>query len=183
MMRHLIMSTTLACAVAMAVGAVPVAAAAGDLYAAAGVQPVRDQAHAPAFVLNTLEGQPLDSASLRHKVIMVNFWATWCGPCKDELPSLQRLKQSFKAEEFELLAITTDQQREAIVGFVRSLGLAFPILLDEAKDVSAAFGVRGLPTTFLIGKDGRLLARAVGPRAWDSPASVALIRSVMEPGP
>jgi peroxiredoxin len=167
---------------ALLVAAVPVgiAGAGADLYAAAGVQPVRNAASAPEFALQTLEGRPLESSSLRGKVVVLNFWATWCGPCKEEMPALQRLKQHFKTEEFELLAITTDPQREAIKGFVQSLGLAFPVLLDEAKDVSATFGVRGLPTTVLIGKDGRVLARAVGPRAWDSPESVALIRRMVE---
>lgn len=99
------------------------------------------------------------------------------------MPALQRLKRRFTPDEFELLAITTDEQRDAIKGFVRSLGLTFPVLMDDTKDVSAAFGVRGLPTTVLIGKDGRILARAVGPRAWDNPDSVALIRGMVEARP
>ncbi len=157
--------------------------AAADVYASAGVQPVHNQTPAPSFALPTLDGQSLASAGLRGKVVLVNFWATWCGPCKEEMPALQRLKQHFKPGEFELLAITTDPQREAIKGFVQSLGLTFSILLDETKDVSAAFGVRGLPTTILIGKDGRVLARAVGPRAWDSQESLALVRRMVEEKP
>jgi thiol-disulfide isomerase/thioredoxin len=170
-------------AVLLAAVPVGIAGAGTDLYAMAGVQPVHGQAPAPSFDLPTLDGQSLSSGNLRGKVVLVNFWATWCGPCKEEMPALQRLKQHFKTGEFELLAVTTDPQREAIKGFVQSLGLAFPVLLDEAKDVSATFGVRGLPTTVLIGKDGRMLARAVGPRAWDSPESVALIRRMVEGKP
>ena len=152
-----------------------------DLYVATGMQRMKGQLAAPSFALKTLDGQPVDSASLRGKVVMINFWATWCGPCKEEMPTLQRLRQSFHANEFELLAVTTDQQKEAIDGFVKALGLVFPIVLDESKDVSAAFGVRGLPTTVLIGKNGQVLGRAVGPRDWDSQEAVALIRSVMGP--
>jgi peroxiredoxin len=162
---------------------VGVSIAGPDLYTASGLQPVRQGISAPDFSLHTLDGRSLALSSLRGKVVVLNFWATWCGPCKDEMPSLQRLKESFKTGEFELLAITTDAQREAIARFVHSLGLAFPILLDETKDVSAAFGVRGLPTTVLIERDGRLLARAVGPRAWDSPETIALIRTVLEQAP
>lgn len=156
-------------------------AAAADLYAATGMQRITGELVAPSFALKTLDGQPVDSANLRGKIVMINFWATWCGPCKEEMPALQRLQQSLKADRFELLAVTTDQQKEAIDGFVKALGLAFPIILDETKDVSAAFGVRGLPTTVLIGKNGQVLGRAVGPRDWDSREAVALIRSVMEP--
>jgi thiol-disulfide isomerase/thioredoxin len=170
-------------AAAAAAAPVSIAGVGTDLYAPAGVQQIHNQVPAPSFALPTLDGRSVASGSLRGKVILVNFWATWCGPCKEEMPALQRLKQNFKSEEFELLAITTDPQREAIKGFVESLGLAFPILLDEAKDVSATFGVRGLPTTVLIGKDGRVLARAVGPRAWASPESVALIRGMVEGKP
>lgn len=170
---------------ATALAAVPVgiAAAGTDLFGPAGVQPVHNQTPAPSFALPTLDGRSLASGSLRGKVVLINFWATWCGPCKEEMPTLQRLRHTFSSEEFVLLAITTDHQREAIREFVKALGLSFPILLDETKDVSAAFGVRGLPTTVLIGKDGRLVARAVGPRAWDSPETAALIRRVLEPGP
>lgn len=175
--------TGIAAAVLAVVLATVPSHAATDLYGQAGVQAVHNNVSAPEFVLHTLEGRPLDSSSLRGKVIVLNFWATWCGPCKEEMPSLQRLKQQFKPEELELLAITTDQQREAIKGFVRSLGLTFPVLMDDDKEISAAFGVRGLPTTVLIGRDGQIVARAVGPRNWDGPESAALIRSLMERKP
>lgn len=168
---------------ATALAAVPVgiAAAGTDLYGPAGVQPVHNQTPAPSFALPPLEGRSLASGSLRGKVILINFWATWCGPCKEEMPALQRLRHTFSSDEFVLLAITTDHQREAITEFVKALGLSFPILLDETKDVSAAFGVRGLPTTVLISKNGQVLGRAVGSRDWDSQEAIALIRSVMGP--
>jgi peroxiredoxin len=174
-----------AVALAAALAAVPSggAVAGPDLYAASAVQPVRNQVPAPEFALRTLEGRPLESSSLLGKVVVVNFWATWCVPCKEEMPSLQKLKQRFNPDEFELLAITTDQQREAIKGFMQALGLTFPVLMDDTRDISAAFGVRGLPTTVLIGRDGRIVARAVGPRKWDSPETAALIGSLMERKP
>jgi thiol-disulfide isomerase/thioredoxin len=154
-----------------------------DLYAAAGMKEVTEQHAAPAFVLTTIAGESIDSASLRGKVVLVNFWATWCGPCKEEMPALERLKESFSGKNLELLAVTTDEQLEGIRGFVHTLGLEFPVLLDNTKDVSAAFGVRGLPTTVVIGKDGRMLAKAVGPRRWDGPESIALIHMLLESAP
>jgi peroxiredoxin len=154
-----------------------------ELYAAAGMKEVVGHLPAPTFALKTVEGRPIDSESLRGKVVLVNFWATWCGPCKEEMPALQRLKQTFSRENFELLAVTTDQQPENIRKFMHALNLDFPILMDETKDVSAAFGIRGLPTTFVIGKNGLLLGRAVGPRRWDAPESVALMHTLVESSP
>lgn len=151
-----------------------------DLYAAAGVKEMAAPLAAPGFVLTTIEGRTIESRHLRGNVVLVNFWATWCGPCKEEMPALKRLKESFAGSSFELLAVTTDQQAEAIRTFVRALGLDFPVLLDDSKDVSAAFGVRGLPTTVLVDRQGRLVGRAVGPRAWDSAESVALVRQILE---
>jgi peroxiredoxin len=154
--------------------------AAVDLFSTVNVQPVKGSPPAPVFVLPTLEGRALNSGSLRGKVVLVNFWATWCGPCKEEMPGLERLQRRFQGEAFELLAVTTDQQEEAIRRFAQQLELTFPILIDEGQDVSSAFGVRGLPTTILIDKQGHVTGRAVGPRAWDSPAAVTLLKSLLE---
>lgn len=136
---------------------------------------------APSFKLPSLEGQEISSHMLAGKVVLLNFWATWCGPCKDEMPSLQRLQQQFDPRQFVVVAVTTDLQLAGIKHFMRQAGLTFPTLLDEEKEVSGAFLVRGLPTTVLIGKDGTLVGRAVGPRAWDSPEAVALIKGLVEP--
>ena len=155
-------------------------AGADDLYAAAGMKEVIEHRPAPTFSLRTVDGRAIDLESLRGHGVLVNFWATWCGPCKDEMPALQRLKQAFPSDNFELLAVTTDQQPESIRRFVHALNINFPILMDESKDVSAAFGVRGLPTTIVISKNGLLMGRAVGPRRWDAPESVALIDALVE---
>lgn len=151
-----------------------------QLYTAAGMRAISDARPAPSFRLSSLDGTSMDSMQLRGKVLLVNFWATWCGPCKEEMPALDRLKRVFANKEFELLAVTTDQQLEGIRKYVVALGLRFPILIDETKEVSAAFGVRGLPTTVLIDKQGRMAALAVGPRQWDGPESVTLIQALMD---
>lgn len=156
-------------------------ASTSDLYARAGLSRITGELDAPEFVLKTVDGQDLDRRALKGKVILVNFWATWCGPCKEEMPALERLRQKFPEREFEVLAITTDIQRKAIAAFSKTLELTFPILLDEAKEVSDLFGVRGLPTSVLIDSNGKLLARAVGSRVWDGPEMIALIRSLMKP--
>lgn len=138
---------------------------------------------APDFSLTQLDGQEVQSKDLRGKVVVLNFWATWCGPCKEEMPALDRLRRQFDQKDVAFYTITTDLQRDGIKAFMDRLGLGLPVLLDEDKDVSSAFLVRGLPTTVLIGRDGNLVGRAVGPRAWDSPEAVALVRALTEPVP
>jgi thiol-disulfide isomerase/thioredoxin len=137
---------------------------------------------AAPFELTTLEGKVVKSSELAGKVVLVNFWATWCGPCKEEMPSLARLQQRLDPTQFALLTVTTDLQRQGIAHFLTQLGISLPVLFDEDQDVSRSFMVRGLPTTIVIAKDGTLAGRAVGPRTWDSPAAVAMIRQVMENG-
>ncbi|HTN42182.1 MAG TPA: TlpA disulfide reductase family protein [Nitrospiria bacterium] len=157
------------------------AVAANDLYSRAGLTPVKRRIEPPDFSLKTPNGSVIDRQSLIGRVVLANFWATWCEPCKEEMPALQRLNAALSGEPFQVVGITTDDRVKAISEFTASLGLNFPILLDEQNEVSDALQVRGLPTTFLIGPDGRVLARAVGPRAWDGPEMLALIRSLMWP--
>jgi len=155
-------------------------AAQPDPYLAAGIQRLTGDVGVPSFFeLPPLDGPLVDPGALQGKVVVVNFWATWCGPCKEEMPSLERLQRTFAPSQVQVVAITTDQQEQAMRAFAKSLGLSFPILLDQSKDVSAAFGVRGLPTTIIIGPDGRIRGRAVGPRQWDGEASVTLLRSFL----
>lgn len=134
------------------------------------------------FELTALDGKVVKSSELAGKVVLVNFWATWCGPCKEEMSSLARLQQQLDPTRFVLLTITTDLQRQGIAHFLSQLGVSVPVLFDEDQEVSRSFMVRGLPTTIVIARDGALIGRAVGPRAWDSPEAVAVMRQVMESG-
>ena len=136
----------------------------------------------PGFRLLALDGQPVRSSDLKGKVVVLNFWATWCGPCKEEMPALDRLQKRFDAQDVAVLTVTTDAQRDGIAGFLRQLDLSLPVLLDESREVSDAFTVRGLPTTFVIGKDSKLVGRAVGPRVWDSRDAVALVQMLRDRG-
>ena len=137
---------------------------------------------AAPFELTTLDGKVVKSSELAGKVVLVNFWATWCGPCKEEMPSLARLQERLDPTRFVLLTVTTDLQRQGIVHFLSRLGISLPVLFDEDQEVSRSFMVRGLPTTIVIARDGTLVGRAVGPRAWDGPEAVAVMRQVMESG-
>lgn len=132
------------------------------------------------FELKALDGKVVKLSELAGKVVLVNFWATWCGPCKEEMPSLARLQQQLDPAQFVLLTVTTDLHRQGIAQFLSRLGVSLPVLFDDDQDVSRSFMVRGLPTTIVIARDGMLVGRAVGPRAWDSPEALAVMRQVME---
>lgn len=158
------------------------APAAADPDAFAAMKIIRSKAvtEAPSFHLKTLDGQEVDSSGLRGKVVLLNFWATWCGPCKEEMPSLDRLRRLLDPRRFAVLTVTTDRQQEGIRLFLTGLGVGLPVLFDEDQEVSRSFMVRGLPTTVLINQDGTLAGRAVGPRAWDSPEAVAVLKSLFK---
>jgi len=132
------------------------------------------------FELTSLDGTRVRLSDLAGKVVLVNFWATWCGPCKEEMPSLARLQQQLDPTKFVLLTVTTDLQRQGIAQFLSHAGVTLPVLFDEDQEVSRSFMVRGLPTTVVVGRDGTVLGRAVRPRAWDSPDAVAMIRQAMD---
>jgi thiol-disulfide isomerase/thioredoxin len=175
-----ITSAGLAAVMLLSAGVAPVATADADMFAAMKINRAKTVTEAPVFRLKTLDGHEVDSGSLRGKVVVLNFWATWCGPCKEEMPALERLRRSFDPKQVVLLAVTTDLERAGIRAFVKQLDLTFPVLLDEERDASTMFMVRGLPTTVLIGRDGTLVGRAVGPRDWDSPQSVALVKELLK---
>ena len=136
---------------------------------------------APDFELTSLSNQTYHLSSLRGKVILLNFWATWCGPCQEEVPSLERFYQSLKGEEgFELLAVSVDRTgREDVEPFIRKQAVTFPILLDSLTKVSELYQVYKLPETFLIDGEGKIVEHYKGPREWDSPLYQQMIRQLI----
>jgi thiol-disulfide isomerase/thioredoxin len=116
-------------------------------------------------------------------VVLLNFWATWCGPCKDEMPSLARLQSQFDPRQVRVVTVTADMHPQGIKLFLDHLGINLPVLFDEDQELSRRFMVRGLPTTVLIGQNGQAIGRAVGPRSWDSQESIALVRQMLDRQP
>ena len=151
-----------------------------DVFAALKVTRVTPDSPSIRFGLKALDGAVVRSQNWAGKVVVLNFWATWCGPCKDEMPSLARLKQHLDPQQFEVVTVTADLHPQGIKQFLTQLGIGLPVLLDEDQEVSRQCMVRGLPTTVLLGPDGRPVGRAVGPREWDSPDAVALLEHVLK---
>lgn len=135
-------------------------------------------ARAPGFELTTLDGDTTSLAAYDGQVVLLNFWATWCPPCVHEMPSMERLYTDLRERGFVVLGVSVDvDPGEAdadgrVQGIVREyvdeLGVTFPILLDPEGSVEDVYNVSGLPTTYVIGRDGRIEGRIVGAREWDS---------------
>jgi peroxiredoxin len=162
--------------------AVPVPAASNldSLLAALAVHRPPEALEAPDFTLPDVDGRPVRLRDLRGKLVFLNFWATWCPPCRLEMPGMERLYQIFKQTAFAMLAVSIDRQGvEAVKPFMEELHLTFPALLDPQSEVARQYGLRGLPTTYLIDPEGRLIGAAVGGRDWDRPEAKALIASLL----
>jgi len=142
--------------------------------------PIEAGRAAPPFDLPDLAGEPHRLEALRGKVVLVNFWATWCKPCEDEMPAMERLYQSLQSRGFELLAVSVDDESEPVDAFRERLALSFPILHDPEKRVSGTYQSSRFPESFLIDQEGVLVERYIGPREWDAPAYVARIERLLE---
>ena len=141
---------------------------------------------APPFDLPRLGvDESLALEGLRGRVVLVNFWATWCKPCEDEMPSMQRLYKALEGERFELVAISVDDGSAELKAFQERLGLTFPILLDPDRKAARVYQSNKYPETYLIDAEGVRVARYVGPREWDAPEYEARIRRLLagEKGP
>jgi thiol-disulfide isomerase/thioredoxin len=130
--------------------------------------------------LSTPEGSTLTLGEFRGKVVFLNFWATWCPPCRVEMPSMERLHKEFKDQGLAMLAVDVQESPNEVARFMKQFRLSFPALLDLEGEVTLRYRVSGLPTTLLIDRSGRVVGAAVGPRNWASPEATALIRSLLD---
>ena len=117
---------------------------------------VTAQAPAPDFTLRAMTGPNLRLAEQRGQVVMINFWATWCGPCRQEMPHLNRLYDKYRGSGFVLLGVNVDEDPRNAIGTATKLGVHFPVLLDADKKVSKLYDLNSMPSTLLIDRDGRV---------------------------
>lgn len=146
-----------------------------------GTRPAAAVRPAPEFALSSLEGRTVRLSDFRGKVVVLNFWATWCPPCRREMPSMERLSQQLQGEPFVVLAIDQQETPDDVFVFTGQLDPTphFPILLDRNSAVAPAWGVLGLPTSFIVDKNGRIAYRAMGGREFDHPDIVRTIRELL----
>lgn len=133
----------------------------------------------PEFSGFTADGQRVSLASLGGRVVLLNFWAAWCLECRPEMPIFERLHREFSVQGLAVVGINAREGTATIREYAKELGLTFPLILDPKGTINAAYGVIGLPTTFLIGRDGRSVALAVGPREWASKPARAIIQALL----
>ena len=124
---------------------------------------------APDFTLADVHGKKVSLSGFSGKVVILNFWATWCGPCEAEMPSLNNLYQEFQSKGLAVIAISVDPTEKSVLSFIAEKKLAFPVLMDKNKEVYFdSYAVMGLPTTFIIDRSGVLIEKIMGEQEWDS---------------
>ncbi len=146
------------------------------------IKPSRVQA-AREFTVASPDGRSVKLADYSGKVVFLNFWATWCLPCREEMPTMERLYQRFKERGLVILAISVDAEgAQVVIPFVKEHKLTFPIGLDPEMTLAERYRVRAIPSSFLVDKKGHVAGLALGPREWDSKAAHALIEFLLKPG-
>jgi peroxiredoxin len=151
------------------------------LFEAMGMTKVPPKA-APDFTLPTADGQQVSLQQYRGKIVFLNFWATWCIPCREEMPGLERLHQTYQAQDLAIISIDLKESADQVKAFFDKHSLSFPALLDQNGSVFRDYLVAGMPTTYLIGRDGTMLARGIGGRDWTRAEALQLIRELLKPG-
>lgn len=141
------------------------------------IRPGRPKA-AQDFTVPLLHGAPFRLADQRGKVVLVNFWATWCPPCREEMPAMERLWQAHRDRGFVLIAVSLDADRGPVKPFATEHRLTFPIGFDSKLEVANLYGIRALPASFIVDRHGQVAALALGPRAWDNDASHSIVEEL-----
>jgi peroxiredoxin len=136
---------------------------------------------APDFTLPSADGHQVSLQQYRGKIVFLNFWATWCIPCREEMPALEGLHQKYQAQDLVIISIDLKESADQVRAFFDKHSLSFPALLDQNGSVFRDYLVAGMPTTYLIGRDGTMLARGVGGRDWTRAEALQLIQELIKP--
>jgi peroxiredoxin len=181
MFGHLSRYLTMAFILAQGLSAVPGWAQAKINYKVIpNLEPMKEIAPTPDFTLASLEGKKMSLKDFRGRLVFLNFWATWCVPCREEMPAMEKLYQEFKDKNFVVLAVNVKDRKQAALDFVKELKLTYPTAFDPEGQVGLLYGAWGLPTTYLIGSKGEGLARAWGPAEWYAPPARKLIKELLD---
>jgi peroxiredoxin len=147
-----------------------------SLWATPSMTELKEKKLAPELSLKDMESVTHRLEDFRGKTVIINFWATWCPPCRAELPSMNRAWKKVKGDNIEMLAINVGEDEDTIFEFLGDYPIDFKVLLDQSGKIIQTWPVRGLPTTFVVDPKGRLVYRAIGGREWDSDSLLQKIR-------
>lgn len=153
-------------------------------------QPILTGAHAPDFTAYDMDGKPVQLSDFAGKVVMVNIWATWCGPCRQEMPSMERLYKALEDDaDFQIMAVSIDAAPGTtdafghpggdLKAFAKELGLTFPMFHDPSGKIQDIYQTTGVPETFLVGRDGVIYRKVAGGTDWDAPENQELVRRLL----
>jgi thiol-disulfide isomerase/thioredoxin len=144
-------------------------------------KPPAEGEYAPDFTLNDLAGKPTTLSELKGSVVLLNFWATWCPPCREEIPSMAALNRIMSGKPFRMLTVSIDQGgREAAIDYFNRSGTSLPTLLDSEGKVGKKYGITGVPQTFVIDKNGVIIKKIIGPLNWSGPEALRLLNDAMK---
>lgn len=144
------------------------------------LHPVEGQPLAPLFTLKDVDGQVHRLADYRGHVVVLNFWATWCPPCREELPSMERAHQMLSAEKIKIVAVDVGEDADTVFTFTSDYDMSYDVLMDSDSKVINDYPVIGLPTTFVIDPQGRLVYKAVGSRDWADETLIKKLKALLQ---
>jgi DsbE subfamily thiol:disulfide oxidoreductase len=144
------------------------------------LEEMKDRPAAPNFTLVDAAGKKVSLQDFRGKVVFLNFWASWCGPCRGEMPGMDKLYREFKGKGFEIFAVNVKDKRDDALKFMKDLKISYPVALDPDGEIGLLYGAWAMPSTYLIDRKGTVLARMWGPADWYSADARKLIRTLVE---
>jgi len=142
---------------------------------------VRPGLPAPNFTLSGLDGEVVNLTDYKGKVVFLNIWATWCPPCREEMPSMQKLYNELKGEDFEILAVSIDTLgAKAVAPFMNKFNLTFPALLDTKGSIQGIYGTTGIPESYIIDREGIVVEKVIGAKDWSSPEVIDMMQNLIQ---
>ncbi|MDR0709019.1 MAG: TlpA family protein disulfide reductase [Spirochaetaceae bacterium] len=151
-------------------------------FSRAGLPLLREKQPVTDFSLKLVDGRTVTLGALKGKVVFLNFWATWCPPCREEMPSMEILYRHFRDKDLELIAVDIMEGDKAVSAFLSDNNLSFPAALDSNGRVSNRYGIQAIPATFVIDRDGKIILYTVGGRNWNTPAIIAAFEELLKSG-
>jgi len=146
----------------------------------ANIQVLRQRPDPRDFMLPLLTGGNATLSSYKGKVVILNFWATWCPPCRTEMPSMETLYQRFNAQGLEILAVDIGEDLSTVRQFISNSGYSFPVMLDSGNRVSSVYGMKAIPTSYIIDREGKIIGRVVGGILWDNQRVITAIDALLK---